>query len=220
MSMLKLSWLISIITLMVAIYVIQGIPSDLQLPIHWNLEGEIDRYGDASLVLLMLPGVLMIILAIFSALKYIDPRKENIAMSHKSIGAFSLAFAVFIAVMEAGYIAVINGMEVNIMLIITFAIGLLFIIIGNYLSKTRSNFFIGVRTPWTLSSDAVWKKTHSLAGKLFMLVGFIISISCWFISGKVLGSLILITVLPAALIPVFYSWWLWQQEQSESSDQN
>jgi len=214
--MLKLSWLISIIGLMVAIYVIQGIPSDLQLPIHWNIDGEIDRYSDGATVLLMLPTVLIVLLTIFSGLKYIDPRKENISMSHKSIGAFSVAFAVFMMVMEAGYIAIANGIEVPMMLIITFAMGLLFMIIGNYLSKTRSNFFIGIRTPWTLSSDAVWKKTHNLAGKLFILSGFLIAISCWFISGSALMSLVLFTVLPAALVPVVYSWWLWHQEQGQS----
>lgn len=217
MNMLKLSWIISIVTLIISIYVVQGIPSDLQLPIHWNFQGEVDGYGDASSVLFMLPGVLMVILALLSALKYIDPRKENIAMSHKSIGAFSLAFSVFIIVMEAGYIAVINDIEVQIMLIITFAIGVLLMIIGNYLSKTRSNFFIGIRTPWTLSSDVVWKKTHELAGKLFMLVGFIIAASCWFISGQVVMGLILFTVLPVALVSIIYSWWLWQQEQAKQS---
>jgi len=217
MKMLKLSWIISIIILVISIYVVQSVPSDMQLPIHWNIDGAVDRYGNASTVLFMLPGVLMLILALFSSLKYIDPRKENIAMSQKSIGAFSLAFSVFVAVMEAGYIAVINDKEVQIMLIITFSMGMLFMMIGNYLSKTRSNFFIGIRTPWTLSSDVVWKKTHDLAGKLFMVVGLVIAGSCWFISTNTLMSLVIFTVLPAALVPVIYSWWLWQQEQGEQS---
>lgn len=214
MSMLKLSWLISVIGLLVAVYAIQGLPSDMQLPIHWNIDGEIDRYSDAITVLLMLPGVLIALLAILSGLKYIDPRKENISMSHKSISAFSLAFAVFMMVMEGGYIAMANGIEVPMMLIVTFSMGLFFMIIGNYLSKTRSNFFIGIRTPWTLSSDNVWKKTHLLAGKLFILSGLLISVSCWFISSNALVNLTLLTVLPAALVPVVYSWWLWQKEQS------
>ncbi|MCJ8319488.1 MAG: SdpI family protein [Colwellia sp.] len=217
MNMLKLSWIISIILLGISIYIIQGIPSDTQLPVHWNIDGAVDRYGDASTVLFMLPAVLMIILALFSALKYIDPRKENIAMSHKSIGAFSLAFSVFVAVMEAGYIAVINDKDVQIMLIITFSMGMLFMMIGNYLSKTRSNFFIGIRTPWTLSSDVVWKKTHDFAGKLFMLAGLVIAGGCWFIDTSTLMTLVIFTVVPAALVPVVYSWWLWQQEQAGQS---
>ena len=99
-------------------------------------------------------------------------------------------------------------------LIITFSMGILFMMIGNYLSKTRSNFFIGIRTPWTLSSDAVWQKTHRLAGKLFMLSGLTIVIFCLFMPIANIGTLITFTVLPAALIPCIYSWKLWKEEQS------
>ena len=106
------------------------------------------------------------------------------------------------------------------LMIVGLAVGTLFIIVGNYLGKTRSNFFIGIRTPWTLSSDSVWQKTHRLAGKLFMLSGLIIVVSSWFIANSNLGTLVIFTVLPAALIPCIYSWWLWRSEQNNKPNSN
>jgi uncharacterized membrane protein len=215
MNLLKLSWLISIVLLAISVYVVQGIPGDLLLPIHWGIDGKVDQMGDASLVLYILPAILMLILAILSSLKYIDPRKENISMSAKSIGSFALVFSIFIIMLEGAYIALINGLEVNMILTIVLAVSMLFMVMGNYLSKTRSNFFVGIRPPWTLSSEMVWKKTHNLAGKLFMSAGALIAAGCWFVKTESLMPFMLIIVITVALIPVIYSWRLWQQEQLE-----
>jgi uncharacterized membrane protein len=192
---------------------INSLPEGLQLPIHWNIDGEVDRYADGYIAFLFPPTVMIIILTIISVLSELDPRKKNIQLSHKSIAAFSLAITLLMVTIQISYIAMVNGFEVPMMMILGFSIGILFIIIGNYLGKTRSNFFIGIRTPWTLSSDAVWQKTHRLAGKLFMIAGFIIVISCSFIPSNNLGVLVILTVLPAALIPCVYSWWIWKEEQ-------
>jgi uncharacterized membrane protein len=218
MNLLKLSWLISIVLLAISVYVVQGVPSDLALPIHWGIDGKVDQMGDASLVLYILPATLMVILGILSSLKYIDPRKENISMSAKSIGSFALVFSIFIIMLEGAYIALINGLEINMILTIVLAVSMLFMVMGNYLSKTRSNFFVGIRTPWTLSSEVVWKKTHNLAGKLFMSAGALIAAGCWFVKTEALMPFMLFIVIIVALIPVIYSWRLWQQEQLEKKN--
>jgi uncharacterized membrane protein len=199
---------------------INSLPEGLQLPIHWNIDGEVDRYAEATIAFLFPPTILIIILTIFSVLSKLDPRKENIKLSQKSIAAFSVAMTLLTVTFEVSYIAMVNGIEVPMMMVVGLTVGALFIIIGNYLGKTRSNFFIGIRTPWTLSSDSVWQKTHRLAGKLFMLSGLIIVIFSWFIANNNLGTLVIFTVLPAALIPCVYSWWLWRGEQNNKLNSN
>ena len=200
MSILKICWGIAVISICTSLYMINSLPDGIQLPIHWNINGEVDKYADATIALLFPPTVLVIILSIFSLLAKFDPRKKNIQLSQKSIAAFSVAITLFMVTLEISYLAMANGIEVPMMMVTGLSVGILLIIIGNYLAKTRSNFFIGIRTPWTLSSDAVWQKTHRLAGKLFMVSGFIIVLSFWFVASSNLGALIIITILPAALI--------------------
>jgi uncharacterized membrane protein len=216
MNILKLCWGIAFSALIISLYLINSLPAGIELPIHWNIDGEVDRYADATIALLFPPAIMIVILGIFSVLKKIDPRKQNIQLSNKAIAAFALAITLLMVTLEVSYIAILNGIEVPMMLVISFMVGIMLIVIGNYLGKTRSNFFVGIRTPWTLSSEAVWQKTHRLAGKLFMISGLVIAISCWFIALVYLGYLIIFTVLHAALIPCIYSWWLWKEEQNNT----
>jgi uncharacterized membrane protein len=220
MNILKLCWGVAIISLFTSLYMINTLPDGLQLPIHWNIDGEVDKYADATIAFIFPPAVLLLILSVISILSKLDPRKQNIELSHKSIAAFSVAITLLLITIEASYIAIVNGIDVPMMMVVGTTVGVLFIITGNYLGKTRSNFFIGIRTPWTLSSELVWQRTHRLAGKLFMLTGFIIVIFCSFIANINLGTLIIFTVLPAALIPCAYSWWLWKTEQRKDQKSN
>jgi uncharacterized membrane protein len=220
MNILKLCWGIAIISLLTSLFLINTLPEGLQLPIHWNIDGEVDRYADASIAFLFPPAVNILILSVFSVLSKLDPRKKNIQLSQKSIAAFSLCITFLMLIIEVSYIAMANGINVPMMKVVGLAVGILLIITGNYLGKTRSNFFIGIRTPWTLSSDAVWQKTHRLAGKLFMIAGLIIVVYCLFLPMSNLGVLVIFTVLPSALIPCIYSWRLWKVEQNNDQSSN
>jgi len=196
------------------------LPDGLQLPIHWNIYGEIDKYADATTAFLFPPLIMILILTVFSMLSKNDPQTQNIQRSKKAITAASVAITLLLATFEFSYVAIVNGIEVPMMKVVGSIVGIVLIIIGNYLGKTRSNFFIGIRTPWTLSSDNVWQKTHRFTGKLFMIIGLIIMICCWLIPNLNLSILIISTVLPSALIPCFYSWRLWKAEQNDNSNNN
>jgi len=218
MNVFKLCWGIAITTLIISCFTLSTVPEGMQLPIHWNIEGKVDRYSEASYALFIPPAVMFFVLGVLSLLKWLEPRKENLKQSTPAVSAITFAITLFMLVLEGGYIAIVNGLDVPMGKLITFSVGLLFMVIGNYLSKTRSNFFIGIRTPWTLSSDDVWQKTHRLGSKLMVFAGGIISLSCWFISANAHGKVILITVIPAAVIPTIYSWWLWKQEQTKQNN--
>jgi len=211
MTTLKAAWILCALSAIVSLIVLQLIPTGLELPLHWGIDGQVDRYGPAWVALFIPPAIMAIVLGIFSSLKWLEPRKENLQQSTHARSGILLAVILMMLVIQAGNIAIAFAREVSMDRLAIFAVGLVLIITGNFLSKTRSNFFIGIRTPWTLSSDDVWRKTHRLGSKLFMLAGVIILSGSWIITQQALIYLVLSSILPAALIPVFYSWWLWHQ---------
>ncbi|WP_206484169.1 SdpI family protein [Thalassotalea sp. G2M2-11] len=213
MNIFKLSLLIGVILLVVSGVVIVNLPQGLELPIHWNIDGEVDRMVNADLALLAPPLMIFFIIGLLAILKYIEPRKTNLAHSTKAINAVCMTIVLLASVMEGGYLALLAGLSFSMHLLVIFTVGLALMIIGNYLSKARSNFFIGIRTPWTLSSENVWRKTHRLGGRLITIAGAITALLCWFIPNDALGYLITAVVLPAAIFPTIYSWWLWRNEQ-------
>lgn len=218
MTALKLGWIICVLSLIVSLIVLQQVPQGVELPLHWGIDGQPDRFGPAWEGLFMPPVIMALVLGVFSILKWIEPRQENLKKSNRARGGIAMGVVLMMLVLQAGTVAMAFGHDVPMVRLVLFGVGLMLIVMGNFLGKTRSNFFIGIRTPWTLSSDEVWRKTHRLGGKLFMLSGSVMLVGAWIIAESDLEYLILGGVLPAALIPVFYSWWLWRQEQSGEAD--
>lgn len=215
MNLVKFSIFITVITSVVAAIAINLVPEGLQLPIHWNASGEVDRLTNAATALIMPPVLMVASLLILTVLKHLEPRKENLTHSLTAARAIIASVVVLLAIIEAGYVAIILGVEFEMHKVILASVGLVLMVAGNFMSKTRSNFFIGIRTPWTLSSDEVWRKTHRLGGKLFMLAGVITMLVAPFANNELLKLVIPVVVVPAALIPVGYSWWLWREEQKK-----
>ncbi len=147
------------------------LPEGAQLPVHWGLNGQPDRYGSKAEGLLLTPAIGVLLLGLQAIIPAIDPRGENIRRSAKPYYIFWLAIGVVLLIVHALLVFAALGHEVNMGSGVIITIGLLFMVIGNYLGKIRSNFMIGIRTPWTLSSELAWNKTHRLGGKLFMLTG-------------------------------------------------
>lgn len=214
MNAIKLGWIVCVITAAVAVVTLQQIPEGMELPLHWDIDGQADRIGPAWQGLFMPPMALAIILIIFSALKYLEPRTENLRNSSRAIGGIVLAVVVLMVTLEVVYVSLALGHDVPVIRFVFFSVGLMFTIIGNFLSKMRSTFFVGIRTPWTLSSDDVWRKTHRLGGRMFMILGAIIALGAWFIQDRALTQLTAAGTVITAIFVVAYSWWLWRKEQA------
>lgn len=147
------------------------VPAGTPVPIHWNVQGEVDAYGSKFWGLLLLPLVNTGIVALFAVLPRIEPRQGNIIRSQKAYTRFWATFLIFMLVLHISLVAATLGYPVRIDVVVPVMVGVLFIVLGNYLGKVRSNYMMGIRTPWTLASDLSWNKTHRLGGKLFMLIG-------------------------------------------------
>jgi uncharacterized membrane protein len=180
------------------------------MPSHWNAAGEIDGYVSKFWGIFLMPIVTVVLLGLFLVIPHIDPLKANIA---KFIGVFNVFIVAFVAYMLYIYaltLAAALGIPFNMTSMLIPVVGLLFIGVGYMMGKAKRNFFIGIRTPWTLSSETVWDETHKLGSKLFMLAGAVTVVSAFLGENGV--WLLIAALLIAAFIPIIYSYILWKRE--------
>lgn len=140
-------------------------------PTHWDAHGNVNGWMPRFWAAAIWPLTTFGLAVMFAVLPAISPRKFEIAPFARVYGIIALATLAFLLVV--GTIALLAGAghHVSVRLVAPIAVGALLMVIGNFMGKFRKNFFIGIRTPWTLTSDAVWERTHRLAGWLFVLAG-------------------------------------------------
>lgn len=184
-----------IITFIIS-YVIYG--SNINnLPIHWNIYGTPDNYAKKEEVSLLIPSITVLIYLLMKLLPKIDPLSKNIKKFEKD---YEVLITILVGFMTAvnGYILLWSkGIFIPTNAFIGISLSILFIYISIFLKKTKRNLFIGIRTPWTISSKKVWEKTHALGSKLFLIIS-LISLLILFNSTFVyvlLVSLIITTIL-------------------------
>jgi uncharacterized membrane protein len=177
-----------------------------EIPIHWNSSGEVDDtmakpWGPFFLPLMMLGAA-----ALFLVLPRISPRGWDIDGKGRGFRAIVMSTLLFLLALHLGTLAFALGYPVSIPILVTMLAGLLFIILGNYLGKVQRNFFIGIRTPWTLADEDVWFRTHRIAGRLFVIAGIFILVAVPFAGERFAAALVVAGALTAALIPAIYSY--------------
>lgn len=203
----------------VMIWAYQTLP-DGQIPLHWNAAGDVDRWGsrtEALWALAILPIVTLFTGALLAVVPALDPRKINL---EKSAKVYAVVWISTMALMTALHVGIAqmsisgaNGGEANAIEFVRFVIagtGILFVLLGNYLPKTRPNWFLGISTPWTLSSDDTWEKTHRVGGRLFMVVGFLSIIAAFVFNGLTLALIMPAMTISVALFCVIYSYFVWR----------
>ena len=194
-----------------------SIPADAQLPVHWNIEGHADRFGSKSEALLLLPAMAFVLTLVFVFLPRFDPRRKNLEASSKMWNAAAIGVVALLAYVHVFLALSAMGRVVDAADYIVPGLAVLFIVLGNYLAKTRSNWFAGVRTPWTLSSEYSWSKTHRLASRLFIGTG-LVSILAWLIVGGKIASLVLFgALLATTVISIVASYFYWKSDPARAS---
>ena len=197
-------WLLALLPLVLVAVFYARLPD--RVPMHWGFDGEIDRYGSKNeLWLIGALGPLFALL--FQFLPRLDPKKRNYERFHTYYEAFALVLVAFIAVMMG--IALLESFRpgtVSMGRVVSALVGLLFVFIGNLMGKVKPNFFMGIRTPWTLSDPDVWNRTHRLGGGLFFLAGLATVASALLLPEQVTFWVLLAGVLLAALVPTVMSY--------------
>ena len=176
-----------------------------KVPVHWNIKGEIDRYGEKT-ELLLIPILLpLLIYVIFLIVPYIDPKKKIKNMGNKYTSMKRL-LTVFMSILALFILYSSKNQSISNPNYIILAIGILYIILGNYFKTIRANYFIGIRTPWTLENEIVWKETHKMAGKMWFAGGIVIALGSVVLDKKPNFILFIIVTSIITIIPVVYSY--------------
>lgn len=202
----KLSIIISFV--LIAIAALVGLVLYAQLPdpmpSHWNAAGEIDGYMSKFWGVFLMPLMTTGITLLLIAVPFIDPLKSNIDQFRGIYNAFILVFVVYMLYVYALTMGAALGYEFNMAIMLMPAMGLFFIGISYLIKNAKRNFFIGIRTPWTLSNDYVWDETHKLGAKTFMAGGVLVIVSSFF--GENGFWLMMVGLLVATLVPIVYSY--------------
>lgn len=172
------------------------------VPTHWNAAGEVDGWTGKPWGVYLFPVITLGLVMLLMVLPVISPRGFRLDSARRVYDIVIFALAAFMAVIEFySFRSAIHGAE-SLTRAVPMMVGFLFIVLGNYLGKFPKNFFVGIRTPWTLASDVVWNRTHRLGGYVFMLAGLVILLTGIFS----MPPWVLITAaLGAALVPAVYS---------------
>ncbi|MGB5627689.1 MAG: SdpI family protein [Woeseiaceae bacterium] len=194
------------IAIAVAAYLYPSLPE--QIPTHWNFEGEVDDYTPKPWGVLVMPLAAVFVFFIMKLIPIISPRGFRTDQFTGVVNIFTVTMVGFMSAVALLVLLAASGRNIHMNEMIYAGIGVLFIVLGNYLGKVRKNFFIGIRTPWTLASDEVWSRTHRLGGWIFVLIGFFMFLNAFlrFPEAWLIGSIVVV-----ALVPVIYSYVLYRK---------
>lgn len=198
---------ISIISLITYALIFSKLPDSI--PSHWNAAGEIDDTMSKThyWLLMCMPIGIYILMKV---LPYIDPKRKAYEIHARAYQMILLATYLIISIFAWLGVLTALGMIFDVSRIALLSLGLLFIVMGNYMPQIRQNYFFGIKTPWTLASEVVWKKTHRMGGYTFTIAGILAICLGFFWRADFLFLVIGIIGL-ASLVPVIYAYLLYRQ---------
>ena len=186
---------IALLSFAIGVYYYPQMPG--QMASHWNAKGQVDDYLSKFWGLFLIPITLVGLALLFMAVPRIDPLRENIEKFRKYYDGFVILFMIFMICVYLATILWSIEIRISLNVFLPIAAGIMFIGAGILCENTKQNWFVGIRTPWTMSSESVWDKTHRMGGKLFKIAGAIAIVGILFQSYAVyfvLGPAILVAV--------------------------
>jgi len=184
-----------------------------RVPTHWNASGEVDSYGNKSDLLFMLLLVVGLPYIILLVIPSIDPKQKLKTMGNK-LNNLRFILSLFMSAL-AIFVVYSSQQETSNPGLIFVIIGLLFAFLGNYFKTIKPNYFIGIRTPWTLENEEVWRKTHLLGGKMWFVGGLLMAMTFALPDQLKLYIFFSITII-ITLIPVIYSYLEFKKQKSQN----
>lgn len=183
-----------------------------RVAIHWGFSGQPDGYSSKLLAVILLPLVILAMRALLTVLPRIDPKGENYQKFARTYWLIFNGVMLFIGVIHLATLGYGLGAPVRMDRVVAAGAGVLLIVVGNYLTRVEPNWFVGIRTPWTLSSDRVWRRTHRVGGWLLAAGGVLMVLTLFVPAGAAIPILIG-TIAVVAVVPVVLSFLLWRRER-------
>ena len=181
------------------------------VPTHYNINGEADKFSSNIGFAVMLILVSVFTYFILQIFPFIDPKNNVKEMGNKYYQVKFLTLGLIsVLIFFLIYKTVNTETPIQFLMVI---LGLFFVGIGNYFQTIKPNYFLGVRTPWTLENESVWKKTHVASGKIYMLAGFLMALSYFVLPHKISTYFMLFIIIPIVIFPFVYSFLVFKRDQ-------
>ena len=212
-----LTWAIIVIQLIVAVYSFIVLPATV--PIHWGANGQVNGYGPKWVDTFLFPLISLGLYILIRVLIAAGPRmggREVTATNLQVAKIVTAGIALFMLIIQLIVLAAAKGIGFDMAMVITLAVSVLFIFIGNFMGRMRRNFWMGIRTPWTLTNATVWERTHRLGGWLFVAVG-LIGIVCSFIPAVRLWGIV-VPIIAVTIFLYVYSYVSYQRQTREDRE--
>lgn len=206
------TWFVFFLTLVTAILSLNFLPD--QLPIHFNSQGVPDNFAGKWSIFLA-PAVILIILFLAEILRDIDPKSKNYKKFEEYYYGIHFAVSLLMFFIQFYIITYVSGFKIEINKLIYPLIALLFIFIGNILPKFKHNYFVGIRTSWTIASEKVWYLTHRFSGKLFVSTGIVLLFLSLFVR-KYLQIFLILIIAFLVLLPILFSYYSYQKHEENN----
>lgn len=182
-----------------------------RIPTHWNIHGQVDGWSSKPVGLLLVPAMGILLYGLLLVVPRIDPKRANYPHFAGSYTALRVGVVLMMLAVHFTIVSAAAGRGVDTGRVVLSAIGVLFVGLGALLPRFEQNWFAGIRTPWTLSSETVWRRTHDAGGRVFMVAGGLLAVAgatrwAW------LFTVAIGWVIAGAIGLVVYSYWLWRGE--------
>ncbi len=191
-------------------YVYGDLPETV--PTHWNIKGEIDNWGSKSILWIIPFATTLFAYILLSIAPKIDPKGQIKQMGAKFY-KLKFVLVLFLSALALYVLYVTQQQQMSSPQLIFVIIGVFITALGNYMPSVKPNYFIGLRSPWTLESASVWKKTHRFAGKLWVLGGILILVLTLFLTQQQNYVAFISIITTITLIPLVYSYILYKEEK-------
>ncbi|WP_187263179.1 SdpI family protein [Pontibacter beigongshangensis] len=207
-------WLVMLVPFVYLWLSWQELPA--RVPIHFNLQGEADGWADKSILIGLLLFITVGLYLLLLLLPKIDP-KRKIEHTSPVYARIRVVLVLFMAALGVYSIYSASGQQAVNLNLILISIGVLVAALGNYLQSLKPNYFIGIRTPWTLESETVWRKTHRLSGPIWFAGGLLIALLALVDDSMVRQVLLIAIIAILVLVPVTYSYMESKKEKKLNS---
>jgi len=177
-------------------------------PSHWNAEGKIDGYSSPLTMCLLMPGIMVALLLLLVALPKMSPGRFKV---DSWVRVYNVIMVLVLAMQGTLHFVILNATRTSATLSPKFMLCVMFVFfafLGNFIGQVRQNFWVGVRTPWTIANETVWNIVHRFAGRLWVVVGIVgailtlFGLSFWISFGLLMA---------AAIFPTFHSYFVWRE---------
>lgn len=203
---IKKDWLLILMILAsfgIAAYFYPILPD--KVPSHWNLYGEVDAYSSRFFGAFSMPLLNIGMYVLFLVTPYIDPKRANYKFFEGAYRMFRILMHIFMFGLQAVILAVALGYELNVALIVKVSVSVLFILVGNVMGRFRFNYFVGIKTPWTLANEEVWKKTHRMAARVWVAGGLICAAASFW-HNSISAAIFFLSIIILVFVPLVYSY--------------